>query len=199
MAAVSYSADINNETPAAENEQPRSSSRLILWLVVAGLGILLLLLLQISMAIKNDNAALEDQIAAIEATLTSTPKPQPTNQALREQLIQLQAQAKALENVKPTLVAGHTDWLTILQAIGSFDPTQIILNGIAQTDIQLVVTGQSVDENTVTSYAQMLTDSKLFTRVIVQSIILRNSTASSKGLADFTISLELGSPQQAAH
>ncbi len=199
MATVPYSADL----AAPESDKDGGSSRLILWLVVAGLGILFLPLFLISTTIKADNLALDAQVSEIQATLSSTAKPQQSDQTLKDKLAQLQKQASALETLQPTLVAGHIDWPTTMNAIAIYNTAQITLTGLSQTDTRLVVNGQAESEDSVMAYAAALRDSERFKRVIVQSITLKSPpTAIPSGMragvtdgkakpAEFTISLDL--------
>jgi Tfp pilus assembly protein PilN len=201
MATVTYSADLDDLDAAPEDDKSRRSSRLILWLVVAGLGFLLLPLYQISTTINSDNLALQSTLENLQATLASTPKPQPANQALKDKLILVQKQVSILEGIQPTLAAGHVDWLTTLNVIAGYNPAQITLTGLAQPDNRLLLTGQADDESTVMDYAQMLKDSNRFNRVIVQSITSKSLPAALKTpddkpkpankVTEFTISLEL--------
>jgi Tfp pilus assembly protein PilN len=201
MATVTYSADLDDLDAAPEDDKSRRSSRLILWLVVAGLGFLLLPLYQISTTINSDNLALQSTLENLQATLASTPKPQPANQALKDKLILVQKQVSILEGIQPTLAAGHVDWLTTLNVIAGYNPAQITLTGLAQPDNRLLLTGQADDESTVMDYAQVLKDSNRFNRVIVQSITSKSLPAALKTpddkpkpankVTEFTISLEL--------
>jgi Tfp pilus assembly protein PilN len=200
MATVPYSADLTTADPAAENEAIGGSSRLILWLVVTGLAILLMPLVLISSTLKADNVRLDNELSDIQATLSTTPKPQASDQSLKDTLLQLQKQVALLEAAQPTLAAGHIDWLSVVNAIAAYNPEQITLTGLTQPDTRLVLSGQADSEDSVMLYAQTLRDSNQFKRVIVQSITFRTQpvSAARKGTAEisvksaeFTISLEL--------
>jgi Tfp pilus assembly protein PilN len=196
MASVPLPADLDDLDTATSEQKPQSSSRLVLWLIIAGLALLLIPLYQISATVSDDNAVLEAQIADLEATLASTPQPKSSDQALKAQLLQVQTQLKALEDIQPTLTANHVDWLTVIGIISNCDPQDIVLTGLTQSNNRVILTGQAVDESTVMAYTQMLKDSNQFKRVIVQSIALKNASPLTSAevkakLADFIISFEL--------
>ena len=65
---------IDNEDQPQEGEAPaRGSSKLVLWLIICGLGVLFLPLYIISTTVKTTNEELTTELADIEATLSATP------------------------------------------------------------------------------------------------------------------------------
>lgn len=158
-----------------ENEQIASSSRLIQWLVVAGLVILFLPLYLVSTTIKADNDPLKTRMADNDIVLASTPAPIPGEEALKSTLVMVQQQVGTLEVVRPTVNANRLDWPITMAAIGSYDQTQVVLTSIIQNDTGITLNGQANDESAVMGYAQMLKDSNQFARVILQVITIKPS------------------------
>jgi Tfp pilus assembly protein PilN len=159
----------------AESEQPQGSSRLIQWLILIGLAVLFVPLYLASMTIKQDTASLQLQATDLAATLAGKPRPNPTESALNGTLVQLRAQFNALSVAQPTVAANRLDWPSVMAVIGSYDQTQLVLTNITQNGKTITLNGQSVDENAVMAYAQQLKDSKQFTRVTVQGIVIKPS------------------------
>jgi len=158
-----------------EEEQPRSSSRLVQWLVVMALAVLFVPLYLIGTTIKADIIPLSTDAAAIDATLNATTGPNATEKSLKATLSQIQKQVNALAAARPTVGADWLDWPTLMAVIGRYDQTQVVITGIVQTGKVITVNGQATDEDAVTAYAQLLKDSNQFGRVIVQGITIRPS------------------------
>lgn len=155
-----------------ESESSGGSSRLILWLIIAGLGILFVPLYLVSATLKESKAPLETELADIQATLTVTPQPDPEEQALRDNLLQLRSQAGELETLYTDLSANHVDWPAAMAVIANYDPSQMALTGLTQAEQLVTLTGRANDETIVMAYADMLRDSARFGEVKVQSITL---------------------------
>jgi hypothetical protein len=159
---------VSNEPP--QPPRPAVSSKLILWLVALSLGMMFLPLYLISTTIKENNVPLATQLAVLQATLTVTPPPNPEEKALKATLEGVQNQINALDAIRPTLVAGHTDWAVVITVIANYDSGRMALTGVAQSGNQILVTGQAGEEATVMAYADMLRTSQQFDRVVLQSI-----------------------------
>jgi Tfp pilus assembly protein PilN len=159
-----------DENEEEDSESSGGSSRLVLWLIIAGLGILFVPLYLLSATLKDSKAPMETELADIQATLTITPPPNPTEQALRDTLLQLRGQAGELETLYDDLSANHIDWPAAMAVIANFDPAQMSLTGLLQAERRVTLNGRANDETIVMAYADMLRDSARFGEVKVQAI-----------------------------
>lgn len=202
---ISSNVNAFEETPEQEEAepQPRSSSKLVIWLVVVSFGVLFLPLFLLYNTIKEETLPLVDELAAIEATLAYTPAPDPETEALRESLLAARGQVQTLEGLQAQLLAQHIDWPATMAMIGRHDPTQIILNTIVQGERRITVSGYAVDESAIINYGNTLRDSPLVDDVIIQTIDLQaaptpdpNSAQPPIGSAsaEFTIVIVLEGP-----
>lgn len=163
-----------NETEDSPQASPkRGGSRIVLWLIVLSLGILFLPLFLLSTALKENNLTLETQLATLEVSLTATPEPNPTEQALTDQLLQLRQDTKALETLSDELGTRHINWPGTIAIIGSYDQEQITLTGLTQTDNLITLSGQADNETAIMTYVESLRASEQFTSVVVQAISLK--------------------------
>ncbi|MBI5671455.1 MAG: PilN domain-containing protein [Chloroflexi bacterium] len=164
---------------APEQAAPGRSSRLILWLILVSLGILFLTLFLVSTTIKQDIPALETRLAEVQETLASTPPVPPEQQTLTANLLDLRGQEQVLESVRDNLTAQHINWPAAMAAIASYDPAQMSVTGLTQTDSQVIINGQANDEAVVIAYADSLRQSEQFNQVTVQSITLQTLPTST--------------------
>jgi len=169
---------VNNYEEETEEAPPPRGSRIVIWLVILSLGALFLPLYLVSTSIQDETQTLSVTLTAVQATLVFTPEPLEQELALQDTLAQLRDQVNALQPVIAGLVASQVDWLNSFAVIGSYDPTRITLNGIAQTENRLVLTGQATSEGDIMAYFQLLDESTTFDRVVVQSIVLREVSSS---------------------
>jgi Tfp pilus assembly protein PilN len=169
---------INYEEETEETPQPRGS-RLVIWLVVLSLGALFLPLYLVSTSIQEETQTLTVTLTAIQATLEFTPEPAEQELALENTLSHLRDQINALQPVITGLVESKVDWLNTFAVIGRYDAGRIILTGVSQTENRLVLTGQATSESDVMAYFQLLDESTTFDRVVVQSIVLRETSSSA--------------------
>lgn len=137
-----------------------------------GMGILFLPLYLVSTVIKDDNLRLKSEIESVQKTLAVTPAPEPTQQALRNTLFEVQGRIGAIEPVQTELLAKHVDWPAIMSLFGQFDQTRMSISSITQADNRVAVRGRGETESVVTNYGHMLEESGAFKRVIVESINL---------------------------
>ncbi len=147
---------------------------LALWLLVISLAIFFLPLNFISTAIQDDAKDLETQLASLRASLTTVPTPVPPEvQRVLTPLAQVQGQLNQINAVYPTLIAPRPDWVSIMAAIGNYDPGEIALTSVTQNDNRttLTLTGRAVRDDAVVAYARSLEGTNLFNRVVVQSIL----------------------------
>jgi hypothetical protein len=165
----SNSADLNT---VSERYQQRKSLRnaIALGLVALSLAILILPLYLVSAAVRDDVTRLETDLGSTQASLTSMGTLAPDVQELVDSLSRLEELSTELEGVRSTMVAGHVNWPAIMAAIGDFDPSQLSLTSLTQTDNQVILNGQAMDDSVVMLYARALEESLLFARAAVESI-----------------------------
>lgn len=167
---------MSNDLPEEIEEAAPASSRLATlgtWLTVVSLCALFATLFLISTTIKDLNTTAESDLAALQAQFAATPSPNPTEDALISTLVDMRAQVSALQPVQTELSANHRDWPTMMQYLAAYDPAQMTLIAIQQTDDQLMLEGEALNEGLVTAYASQLERSGFFARVTVQSLSVR--------------------------
>jgi len=159
-----------------DNEEPTrsaGSSRIVLWLILLGLGILFVPVYLVGITIKESRGPLETELTQIQATLTITPQPNPTEQALTDNLIQVRSQIANLATVQSDLTAAHIDWPSVMAIISSYDPSRMAITGLAQVERAITVEGQANDQQAVMDYAELLRQSNQFQDVTIRSIALQ--------------------------
>lgn len=196
------------DNPQAEQDEapaPSSTSRLVIWLVILSFMLLLLPLYLISTTIQQDISTLESELTDLQATLAYTPPPVPEEEALRQSLDEARSLLNLLQPLGNELTAGHINWPETIAVIGAYDQRHIELTTLTQTENRLIVNGRAEDETAVMAYADVLQESNLFERVIVQSITMRDvpgptpaaedaPTPAPQRVAEFAILVELITP-----
>ncbi|MBI4671095.1 MAG: PilN domain-containing protein [Chloroflexi bacterium] len=150
---------------------------LVLWLLATTLGLFMLPLTLVAASLTAQVSTLNDDVQAVIAAETTLPTLLPRVQSLNKQLAQVQAQAKQLQAVKPTLAAGALDWTTIMSAIGNYDPNQIAVDGLSTSDEMLIVTGRAANDAAILAYVNSLQQSNTFKNVVLQSVQIADSQA----------------------
>lgn len=182
-----------------------STSRLVIWLVILSFMLLLLPLYLISTTIQQDIAGLETELTGLQATLAYTPPPVPEEEALREALTSARGRLNLLAPLNDELAASHINWPATIAAIGAYDQREIDLTTLTQTENRIIINGRADQETAVMAYADVLKESELFARVIVQSITMRDlpgptptdreaPTPVPARVAEFAILVELMTP-----
>ncbi len=169
---------LSKNTPTGAPEVPETSGRptpparkpFVLWLIVAGLALLLLPLYLTAQTTQQDNLRLEAGLSEAQTEVGSVPTLPAGAKQLQATATAVQALSDQLEPIRSTLVAGHVDWPSILSIVAGYDDTQVVLTGITQTDNRLVITGRASSDVAVTAYSQALQNSARFSRVVIQSI-----------------------------
>jgi Tfp pilus assembly protein PilN len=176
-----------------EFAQPPSGRRttLILWLVVVGMGLLIVPLYLFSLTLDADNDELLAELQPLELTMTSLATPAPEVELLQPTLAYLQTSRGEIETVKTTLAVRRTDWQAVMRAIGSYDPEQLTLESVSQSGNQVTLNGRAVDDAAVVAYANNLEAAQLFSNVVIESILIvatppPSPTATAPGGADRT-------------
>ena len=139
------------EEPQPQETPPQGStgaSRIILWLVALSLGILFMPLYLVSNTIKENTGPLSDDLATLEALLTATPAPNPTEERLRSDLLSLSEQIRALGVVNTDLETNHIDWPGVMADIAGYDSTIIQLTELTQSESanQVSISGTAKNE-----------------------------------------------------
>lgn len=166
---------IDNEDELQEGEAPaRGSGKLVLWLIICGLGVLFLPLYIISTTVKTTNEELTTELTNIEATLSATPPVPPELQTLSADFSNTQMQSQTVGSINSTLKDSYINWPTVMAALGAYDLGQMSLTSITQIDKGMRITGRATREIVAMSYADMLRSSGLFDNVAVESITLQS-------------------------
>jgi Tfp pilus assembly protein PilN len=167
--ALPNPADPNN---LPDQFQPRRlpQGTIILGLVVIGLVTSFLPLYLVAATIRDDITRSEADLLSVQAAVTSISAPAPEVQELVNTLAQVQGSASKIEEASAAIAAGHTDWPAIMAAINNYNPAQIALTSLTHADNRITLNGQAIDDSAVVAYARALEESKLFSRVVVQSI-----------------------------
>jgi Tfp pilus assembly protein PilN len=159
--------------PEDEAVPEKGGSRLTIWLVILGLCLLFLPLYLIGQTIQESTTTQQSELDSIQATLSYTPPPDPSAEALTGTLVQIQRENGMLESLQSTLVAIHIDWPSVMAVIGSYDPTQMSLTAVTQTATGISITGQADSQSIIASYSDMLRQSGLFAQVSIGSITIQ--------------------------
>lgn len=153
--------------------KPRSFSRWIAWMIVLSLLLLLAALNVMSLTVRDLQLPLEAELSRAEAVLSNTPAPDPNEDALVSTLVHLRSQIAALEPMRTELALKHLDWPTTMQYVANFDPAVMTIRSVSQNEGVITVSGDAQDEAVVIAYADALKNSGQFSRVTVQSLVLR--------------------------
>jgi len=157
-----------------EQRQPRGPLRgtIILWLVAISGIVLLIPLYLVATAIRNDADRLSSELQAVQVALASESTLEPEAQKLADELAQLQGSVNEIDAAHAAVAASHTNWPAVMAAIGNYDPSQVALTSVTQSDNQITLNGRAIDDPVVIAYSRALEESNLFSRVIVQSVRL---------------------------
>lgn len=151
-------------------------NKMVLWLVAGGLAFLMAALYLLSMSLQVETVRLQSAQQQVQATLQVTPRANPTDEALQTQLIEVQMQAAALENLVPTMTSQHVNWSDVMMAVGSAISPELTVTQLGQVENHLTITGYAIDESRVMGYAIMLQASQQFETVTIQSLRLQQLT-----------------------
>lgn len=151
--------------PPAQGRRP-----LLLWLVAAGLGILILPLSQIVQTVRADNARLSGELVSAQTAVVQTPTVGKDVASVQSTLSALQQQSNVLSPFTKNLQDKQLNWVDAASTIADYDHAHLALTGLEQHDNRLVITGRADTDTAVMAYAQALEDSGKFSRVVVQSI-----------------------------
>lgn len=160
--------DDNNEFD--EESAGGDRSAVILWLIMASVGVFFVALFLTSSSLTTENTTLQDDLGVMQQTLLVEPTANPTEDALIDELSDARRQSRIIEPLHTNLVGNHTDWSAVMVEVAGYDQTQMRLTSITQATNRVILNGEAIDENSVIAYTSHLEDSDLFSRVAVQSI-----------------------------
>ncbi|MEA3459292.1 MAG: PilN domain-containing protein, partial [Chloroflexota bacterium] len=155
-----------------EEYRPRKISRraIILGAVAVGLAVLLLPFYTVFSNMRGDVADLRLDLRRTQNKLEALGTPAPEIVELSDTLSNTVAMVNQVEEARPTIEAGRTDWSEVMAAINSYDPAKITLTSIEQADSQITLKGKGVNQPVVSAYAETLRVSGLFASVDLQSV-----------------------------
>lgn len=146
---------------------------IFLWLLIIGLGLLMIPLSLVGSTITQVSPPLETELSDLVVTLTSVVPKSADQQNAQATLFAIQDQITALDALRPTLIASHRDWPALMSVIANYDLTQMKVTALREQNGQVILSGEANNEAIVMNYAQHLRDAGLFENVSVQSIALR--------------------------
>lgn len=155
-----------------EQYRPRKLPRrvILLSLIAVILAVLILPLWLVSASMRGGAASLETEVQSVQGDLARVSTPLPEVQELMNKLDQIQQSGSELEEAQATLAAERPDWPAVMAAIGNYNPDELSLDSLAQTNSQITLNGRAIDRSVVMAYADDLQASDLFSSVDVQSI-----------------------------
>jgi len=164
--------DYDEESSDSEEQSPSTSNRkvIILWLVAFSLMLSVVPFYLVSLTFRTDIARAGSRLEQAQQALTVVPSPDAEIETLMADLAEIKQASDTISQTYPTLVAGHTDWRTVMERIGNYNPTQITLNSLSQADSRIVLAGQASDDSVVIAYTRNLKESGLFADVILESM-----------------------------
>lgn len=188
-----------DEPVLTEQKSTSNNSRLVLWLLVLSLSGFFVPLYLISVTIEERTLAMATEEADLQATLIATPAPDPQEETLRSEFIDLQNLINTLANLNQTLDTAHIDWPYVMSAVGRYNPAQLNINSLSQTERVITLTGQATLESVVLAYVETLKETGPFETVLIESIQLAPSAADQEDAGDihtqqpvgFTLVIEL--------
>ena len=192
---------------ASPDTQPITRQRLqqirqaaVIGLVAFSLLILLLALYLISTSVQTDITRSEANVAALQSQVQRLQTPAPAVQELLTTLTITLALADKLEAARP---AAGRNWPALVAALGNYDPAALTLTALRQDGNRLTLTGQAGNDSSVVEYVHHLEGTKLFTSVVLESIVLLTPTppptaaantapaSPASAVVDFVITIEL--------
>lgn len=175
---------------APPNKQPITLQRLqllrqaaVIGLVMFSLLILLLALYLISTSVQNDIARSEANVASLQSQVLRLQTPAPAVQELLTTLSNTLTLADKLTAARPP--TGH-NWPTLVAALGNYDQAALTLTALRQDGSRITLTGQAGNDSSVVEYVHRLEGTKLFTSVVLESIVLLTPTPPPTAAANAT-------------
>lgn len=160
------------EMEEGSEDAPRGGSRLTIWLILLGIGLLFIPLYLIGATIKEGGVQIQSTLDVVEATLAYTPPPNPTAEALSGTLVFMRQQSESLKGLQTTLLGVHINWPSVIANIAAYDPEHMSISSVTQTATSITIGGKAAAQSYVTAYADKLRASGLFDQVAVGSITI---------------------------
>ena len=176
-----------------DSPQPGRAARFVPWLFALALGLLFIPVYLFGNALDESSGPLSTEADMLQQTITAPPPVPSDEAALADQLLELRSQLNGLQNIPPTLIAGHIDWPAIMSVVRGYDAALIRLSGFSNQTGQLTLQGNAMQESAVLDYAHILERTGFFSRVNVQSITVNPQPTPTPPL-DRTGNEELSEP-----
>lgn len=125
----------------------------------------------LTLYVRQDRSQALGELKAIKATVIVLQTPAAESQNLSKELAARIQEYQRLQNLVKTLKKTYINWPGVITAIQNYDPQQIALLSITQTDdYRLTLKGRAADDVAVVNYARSLEASGQFVRVVVESV-----------------------------
>lgn len=181
-----------------DNKSRGGGGRLVLWLVVVSMAFLVLPVFLVGGVIESERTLLQEQLDGLQAELNAPPVIDPEIERLEGELLQLRNDTSAMNTLATSLATTHIDWAVLMQTFISYDPNQMEVTNIEQSDRRIIISGRSDDETHLMYYVDVLQGSGLFAQVLLQSITRNPPEVDENGntlpdyrLVDFVIQVDL--------
>ncbi len=167
--------DVDIEPSPAPTVTPRQL--LLLWLIAGSLLLALVPFGLFSRSLRDDILAAEVEIEQIQSQLAEEPTPEPDVQPLLATLEALERKITQVEDVADSISGTYVYWPAAMDAVRRYDPQQLALTALNHQEQQIILQGEAVNDAVVVDYTRSLEASRLFSRVLIQSIHLLNREA----------------------
>lgn len=164
------SLESTTEAEEAAEAPRRNPTRLILWLMVAAVALFLLPLYLVSLTVRDAIPEIDIEITALAETIAAPASISSEQEALENELLAVRSALSVLQPPLRNAAAVHVDWPQTMAVIGSYDMLRVTLQRVTQSNRQITVSGQALNQTAVTAYADTLRASGLFTRVVILAI-----------------------------
>lgn len=162
--------DLDPEIDEAPEAAESGGFSLVLWLLVMSAAILFLPLLLTANRLDEENLRLSAGLLQMQTQAADYALPGAGSEELQATLTQAEALLAELEPVYSSLSGSQIDWPEVIGLIMTYDINLLAVDGLAQTDNRLVISGRAETEAAVLAYASSLEASGRFSRVVVQAI-----------------------------
>jgi hypothetical protein len=153
------------------SSRPQLRRRAIeLWMVALLFTFLLIPVYLVYLSIERDVDRLNADYQIVQQTLTAMGTPDPEKQALKKDLTQVQSAIALIKGASSDLEDRNVDWPAVMVAIKRYNPIQITLDSVRQSDERLILEGHAVDDSVVIAYSNRLKENDLFADVTVRSL-----------------------------
>ena len=176
-----------------KQRQPLNLMRLVPWMLTMSFFSMLLALYLISSIVQQEGAKVQANLATVEAQLQAEPQVDPEEEALRQQLLDLQTQINEISTMATTITTGYINWPQLTAFLNNYDHNQMSITGLTYAEQTITLTGQAAEEPLVIVYGELLEAAGVFKQVTVRSITL-NDDEEAAFRVEFSLLIELGDP-----